>query len=163
MNAPFWIGDREFTETDVDLIRLTVRRCFRLSREEITATLCENLPWKAPNGRLKMEACRKLLSQLEQEGIIALPPLQRHKARQGIHEEQAGTAIQLELRASLRSVAPVGFGLIGRRGMAMRPFCWRPSWSPSMRAPVIGRPIGFWWGRRPDGVATIGTASIGSP
>ena len=107
MNVPFWIGDREFSQADLDLIRLTVRRFSRFSQEEITATLCENLPWKAPNGRLKMEACRKLLLRLEQDGLVTLPPPWRHKLRQGIHEERKGTAIQLELSASLRDVSPV--------------------------------------------------------
>ena len=60
MDVPFWIGDREFNQADLDLIRLTVRRFSRFSREEITATLCENLPWKAPDGRLKKDVCRQL-------------------------------------------------------------------------------------------------------
>ena len=54
MEVPFWIGEREFTEADIELIRITVRRFARFSRQEIAATLCENLPWKAPNGRLKL-------------------------------------------------------------------------------------------------------------
>ncbi|MHB1799861.1 MAG: Druantia anti-phage system protein DruA [Vulcanimicrobiaceae bacterium] len=107
MDVPFWVGDREFDQADLDLIRLTVRRFSRFSREEITATLCENLPWRAPNGRLKMEACRKLLLQLEQEGLVTLPPLCLNKVRKGVHEERKGTAVQLELRASLRDVSPV--------------------------------------------------------
>jgi len=107
MEVPFWVGDREFDQADLDLIRLTVRRFSHFSREEITATLCENLPWKAPNGRLKREACRKLLLQLEQDGLVTLPPLWHHKVRKGVHEERKGNAVQLELSASLRDVSPV--------------------------------------------------------
>jgi len=107
MDVPFWIGDREFTQEDLDLIRVTVRRFARFGRAEIIATLCENLPWKAPNGQLKIAACRKLLLQLEQQGLITLPPLRHDKVRQMVQEERAGTAITLELRATLREVSPV--------------------------------------------------------
>ena len=33
-------------------MRWTVGRFGTLSRTELAQTLCENLPWKAPNGRL---------------------------------------------------------------------------------------------------------------
>lgn len=106
MDVPFWIGDREFTEADVEMIRITVQRFSRLSREEIAATLCENLLWKAPNGRLKLEACRKLLRELEQKGVITLPPLQQARVRKA-GGERLGTAIQTKLQARLREVSPV--------------------------------------------------------
>ncbi|QGP92717.1 hypothetical protein MGLY_21060 [Neomoorella glycerini] len=106
MDVPFWIGDREFTEADINLIRITVEQFSRLSREEIAATICENLPWKAPNGRLKMEACRKLLRELEQRGVITLPPLQQNRVRQ-VRRERVGRAVQTELQACLKEVSPV--------------------------------------------------------
>ncbi|QGP93037.1 IS66 family transposase ISCARN22 [Neomoorella glycerini] len=106
MDVPFSIGDREFTQADINLIRITVKEFFHLSREEIAATICENLPWKAPNGRLKMEACRKLLLELEQKGVITLPPLQKNKVRQ-VGGERLGTVIQTRLKAKLQEVAPV--------------------------------------------------------
>jgi len=55
-DPPFWIGDRQFTEDDLALMKEIVRRYRRLSRMELAATLCENLPWKAPNGKLKIDA-----------------------------------------------------------------------------------------------------------
>jgi len=74
-NPPFWIGDRLFTAEDLALIKETVRQFKNgLSRRELFATVCENLPWKAPNGKLKLEACRLLLEQLEASGLIELPP-----------------------------------------------------------------------------------------
>ncbi|MGB9663231.1 MAG: Druantia anti-phage system protein DruA [Moorellaceae bacterium] len=106
MGVPFWIGDREFTQADIDLIRITVKEFFHLSREELTATICENLPWKAPNGRLKTEACRKLLLELERKGVITLPPLQKNKVRQ-VGGERLGKVIHTRLKAKLQEVAPV--------------------------------------------------------
>ncbi|MGI9863103.1 DUF4338 domain-containing protein [Moorella naiadis] len=106
MDVPFWIGDREFTAADVKMIRITVQQFSHLSREELTATLCENLPWKAPNGRLKLEACRKLLRELEQKKIITLPPLQKNRVRK-VGGERLGTAVQTRLQAGLQEVSPV--------------------------------------------------------
>lgn len=106
LDVPFWIGDREFTEEDMELIRISVRRFSQFGREEIAATLCENLPWKSPNGRLKLEACKKLLLELEGKGVITLPPLRRNKVRK-VGGERTGAAVQTQLHTSLRSVSPV--------------------------------------------------------
>jgi len=73
-DPPFWIGDRQFTEDDLALIKEIVRRYRHLSRMELELTLCENLPWKAPNGKLKIDACRLLLEDLASSGLIELPP-----------------------------------------------------------------------------------------
>lgn len=73
-DPPFWIGDRQFTEEDLVLVKAIVREFRHLSRRELSATLCENLPWKAPNGKLKLDACRLLLEGLASSGLIELPP-----------------------------------------------------------------------------------------
>jgi hypothetical protein len=73
-DPPFQIGDRVFTEDDMLLIKDTIRRFGFLSRGEMMATVCENLPWKAPNGKLKIDACRLFFDSLEAAGIIELPP-----------------------------------------------------------------------------------------
>jgi|GEM_PF-4563037 len=62
-----------FTEADLDLIRWTVARFSSLSRWELAQTICENLPWQAPNGQLRVHECLPLLEQLNTAGIIALP------------------------------------------------------------------------------------------
>ena len=49
-DEPFWIGDRYFSESDIAVMRETLRRFHRLSRGEMVATLCEDLPWLMPNG-----------------------------------------------------------------------------------------------------------------
>lgn len=72
-DPPFWIGNRKFTEDDLALVKETVRRYCHLSRKELSATLCENLPWKAPTGKLKLGSCRLLLEGLASSGLIELP------------------------------------------------------------------------------------------
>jgi len=73
-DTPFWIGDRLFTAEDLALIETMVRDFRNLSRTELAATVCENLPWKAPNGRVKVKGCSLLLERMEKAGLIVLPP-----------------------------------------------------------------------------------------
>ena len=62
-----------FSETDLDLIRWTIKRFPDLSRWELALTICENLPWQAPNGQLRVHECLPLLEQLGAAGIVVLP------------------------------------------------------------------------------------------
>ncbi len=68
------MGDRLFTQADVELIRWTAQRFPRLSRSELANTVCENLPWKAPNGQPRIYACLPLLDEWAAIGVIHLPP-----------------------------------------------------------------------------------------
>lgn len=103
---PFWVGDRLFTKQDIELIQTTTRRFTRLSCAELAATLCENLPWKAPNGRIKLDACKKLLSDLEGKGIISPHSVKRRKSYQH-RAELAEPPVSLQLCTRLSSVQPV--------------------------------------------------------
>jgi hypothetical protein len=70
LDEPFWIGDRCFTPDDVKTIQQIVYRTRRFSRNEIIATVCENMDWKAPNGHLKMAASRVLMLEMESKQHI---------------------------------------------------------------------------------------------
>jgi hypothetical protein len=74
-DEPFWIGDRHFSLDDIALIHETLRRFHRLSRQEMAATLCENLAWTSPNGQLRVEACRGLLDAIEAVQWMPVPPV----------------------------------------------------------------------------------------
>lgn len=58
------------------MIRWTTERFPGLSRMELALTLCENLPWKAPGGQLRLHGCLELLEQLAAVEIIKLPAKQ---------------------------------------------------------------------------------------
>jgi hypothetical protein len=64
---------RYFSEEDLWVVRETVRRFPKLSRKELASTLCENLEWVAPNGKYKLDGCRRLLEKLAADGEIVLP------------------------------------------------------------------------------------------
>lgn len=79
-NAPFSVRDQQFSEEDLDLIRWATERFRGLSRQELANTLCEDLPWRAPNGRLRLHSCLGLLEQLAKAGIIDVPRKRKLRA-----------------------------------------------------------------------------------
>jgi hypothetical protein len=106
-DPPFWYGSREFSQADLDLVVGTVRRFGGLGFTEVAATICENLPWKAPNGQLKIEACMQLLLGLEAAGLVK-PPARRPRQAGGAPTERMGTPPpNPEVRTTLNALRPV--------------------------------------------------------
>ena len=84
----------------------TAGRFPQLSRWELALTICENLPWEAPNGRPRVHSCLVLLEQLAAAGRVVLPP----KRPQGPRRARAARANALPpiaIVASLTDVRPV--------------------------------------------------------
>ena len=105
-DPPFWIGDREFSAADLELVCETVKRFPLLSRWELALTICENLPWAAPSGRPRVHSCLVLLEQLAAAGRVVLPA----KVAQGPRRPRAvraGALPPVTVVASLADVRPV--------------------------------------------------------
>ena len=102
----FWRGSRPFVQADLDLIEQTAREYPRLSRAELASTLCEILPWLAPSGRPRQEACLKLLAELERSRGLVLPAVE---ARAGYHDRTDFGAPPPApvVRAALSAIRPV--------------------------------------------------------
>ncbi len=95
-----------FTDADLDLIRWTTDHFSTLSRTELAQTICENLPWKAPNGKLRVNECLPLLEQIHTAGIIALPA-KRARAPYRPAQVRAESLPLTEIVAGLDAVRPV--------------------------------------------------------
>lgn len=78
-NEPILMCGREFTQQELEDIQETVKLCKKLSIFELAQTVCENLNWKTPNGKLKWESAEQLLDKLAATGWITLPPRHRHQ------------------------------------------------------------------------------------
>ena len=95
-----------FSTADLELIRWTAERFPGLSLTELAQTICENLPWKAPNGQLKVHACLALLEQLSAAGLVSLPAKRAHgpyrRARMPAEPLPA-----VEIAAALAEVRPI--------------------------------------------------------
>ena len=106
--------DRDFSVSELEMIREVVDSCRALSRQELANTVCELLGWRRSNGRLKTWEAKQLLERLQAEQDIGLPGLRQTKPRGG------GTRIpQLPLESeplvgSLSEVAPVRLRPVGK-------------------------------------------------
>jgi hypothetical protein len=103
---PFWIGDRQFSQEDLDLIVWTTQEFAALSRMELASTVCENLPWKAPSGRLQVHSCLRLLEELSEAAIIHIPA-KRDLAVYRKARLRADPLPERKIAASLAEVRPV--------------------------------------------------------
>ena len=129
-NPPFWIDNRLFTDEDIALIKTTVRRFGRLSRWELAATVCENLQWKAPNGRLKVQMCFDMLESLADAGMISLPP--KKVQIQKVHEPKTLPLPSVSIESPLSSLRPVTVEPV--------PLEEQPLWNATMTA---HHPLGY--------------------
>lgn len=99
----------DVSSQDLDLIRMVIGDYARLSREELSGTVCELLGWTRPTGRLKARECREFLERLEAAGVIALP-VKRVGRPVGATTRVPVTArgeAQAMLTGTVRDVAPV--------------------------------------------------------
>jgi hypothetical protein len=56
------------TKDELDLIRRITREFANFTVTELTATLCELLEWRRPNGGLKSRECYLFLLELQRRG-----------------------------------------------------------------------------------------------
>jgi hypothetical protein len=124
------------------LLKSTVQQFRHLSRMELTATLCEILPWKAPNGRLKEAACRQLLERLAERGMIRLPAKGRIWPPSNREVEAAAPLPAPEMTGPLSALRPIRVEPV--------PAAQRWTWNATMAA---YHPLGY---RRPVGAHQLG-------
>lgn len=79
----FQFSGRKFTREELVLMQEVVKDFPRLTRTELSGTLCELLRWRRPSGGLKILECRNFLEKLESQGFLTLPEKRntQHKSR----------------------------------------------------------------------------------
>lgn len=127
----FWRGSRPFTQADLDLIAQVAREFPGLSRHELAGTVCEFLPWLAPNGRPRLDACLVLLAELERSQGLILPPLEL-RARQPVSGKWGPAPPTPVVETMLGAIRPVSVDLVEPS--------WRTRWNAMMAA---HHPLGF--------------------
>lgn len=65
---------RRFTRREISDIRETVALFPANTRNELAKTICEHLNWYNPRGEYRKDAALRVLEQLEEFGILKLPP-----------------------------------------------------------------------------------------
>ena len=88
-----------------------IKICSGLSRTELELTLCEHWNWVGPTGKLQQRACKKVLSRLEQQGILELPakrgsgPGPTRSTKIDVDERE--TAPRVLVESALKALRPV--------------------------------------------------------
>ena len=67
------IRGREFSDSDIALIKKTLSGNPLSSRRHLSLLIAERLNWRQPNGQLKDRAVRDVLLRLNQKGLIRPP------------------------------------------------------------------------------------------
>ncbi len=101
-------GSRIFGSKDIHLIQQTFKSFPKLSQSELIETVCEHLDWLTSSGLPKRTACKALLIQMEQQGLLQLPTTRSKGAVSRpppAKTSQTDTPETLEL--SLKDIAPV--------------------------------------------------------
>jgi hypothetical protein len=109
----------------------------RLSRGELAATVCESLPWKAPSARLKVNGCRLLLEEMNDGGLIVLPP-KRKRVEKTICNTQVPPLPDADMESLLSLLSPITVDPVFNKEIAI--------WNATMAAhhPLgMGQPFGM--------------------
>lgn len=98
---------RRFTRNQLRQVQETVSTLKGLSRKELAQTLCEHLSWQSPSGSNKVNACLKMLEELEIAGVVTLPEKRESKPavrRAATFEVEPETTV---IDGSLESILPI--------------------------------------------------------
>ena len=81
----------------------------KLSRTELSNTVCELFSWKRPTGKLKSVECRQFLERLDDKGTIKLPECRKQYSNKGAAKVQrTGKAeIQPTISTKLKRLLPI--------------------------------------------------------
>ena len=72
---------REFSEHDIQAIKLLIAQNPSLKRTPLSRKVCELFGWLKPNGELKDMTCRVAMLRMHCDAVITLPPAQSRGVR----------------------------------------------------------------------------------
>jgi hypothetical protein len=79
---------RDFQPAEIELIRSLIAQFPLQSRYQLSRDVCERLPWRRPDGKLKDMSCRVALLRMQADGLIVLPsPRKARPASYQAHPE----------------------------------------------------------------------------
>jgi Domain of unknown function (DUF4338) len=106
-------GEGPITCQQLQAARQTVRLCSGLSRLELARTVCEHWGWVTASGSYKVTACLKVLEDLEQQGLLHLPP--KRKMTRWSTDQASGAVPTLRTEPGAPLVG--GLSEVGRVGL----------------------------------------------
>jgi len=105
------------SDEQLELIGQITARYGKLSRTELSATVCELLGWVRPNGKPKTLECRQFLERLEQQQRLRLPMQRRGRPKGSttkISADDDGGSILTPIECALEQLQPIRLELVTR-------------------------------------------------
>lgn len=122
VNHGIGCSGRQFTASEITLIREVVATCGGLSRHELANTISELVGWSRANGSLKEAESLSLLARLEAAGLLRLPEKRKRRpvgsATSIPHTAEGGPGRELSGRVD--SFAPVRVERVSERKTRQR-------------------------------------------
>jgi hypothetical protein len=139
---------RTFREQEIEQVCETVRMYPKLTRKELTATLCEHLGWYTAGGGLKANACEKLLEKLRVEGRVQLPAKRMVRRKRRTIELTGRTRERPPVVGTVATLGPIRLEAVeGARGRLVdeylqryHPLGYRQPFGYRMRYLIEGQP-----------------------
>jgi len=97
---------KHFSCANIEKIQEIVNNEPTISRTSLSQRVCELLNWRSPNGKLQQGGCRKALAQLNREGVVKLPQIQKHYSFENVSEKIIEISIP-EICCSLQELGEV--------------------------------------------------------
>ena len=111
------VGGRRFEPSVLRLIRKRVKESPELSLAALSRAVCEQLNWRAENGRLQEMSCRVALLRLAERGVIALPAARN--ARGGLRKtDRWRAAPDMPLRCTLAELGKIRLVAVTTRDLS---------------------------------------------
>lgn len=110
---------RYINTNELEQIRQTVETFQNLSRIELIHTICEHLGWHTASGGNKVDACKKLLKRLEDNGEIRLPAKRQYsKSQYKTIDITDRTQPQKEITGTLSDIGQVNIKVVQTKNEA---------------------------------------------
>ncbi len=113
MNTRIHFCGQPLSDEQLKLIIHITENFGRLSRNELSHTLCELMAWQRPNGRLKTIECRALLEQMLQQELISLPAIRPGRIKgSSIVVKPGNDALPEDIVVPLSTLQPIRVQLV---------------------------------------------------
>jgi len=132
------VGGRRFEPSVLRLIRKRVKESPELSLAALSRAVCEQLNWRAENGRLQEMSCRVALLRLAERGVIALPAARN--ARGGLRKtDRWRAAPDMPLRCTLAELGKIRLVAVTTRDLSELWNLWIAGYHYVGFRPLVGR------------------------
>ena len=110
---------RDFSESELALIRALIAEDSRRTRAELSRLACQALGWLKPDGGLKDMSCRVAMLRMQQDGLIQLPSPRCQRPQVRIRAS-VDTDPQAPLRLPVQVLPKLQLRLVGDRADSRR-------------------------------------------